>query len=480
MQRPVIASFFLFAAFSAAAQERFGISHSNYAGADGAYLNPARLAGQWPYADIRVLGADLYAWNSLVAWSHRTSPLIGEVREGIAGNTAGEVVMRNTLSTRQERGFVQANVLAPAFSLSLGRGTIAAGIRTRTYTSVTGPSNELGELMFRGLAYVPLHGTRYQESGMRVLAAAWTEIGASYGHILKAEGFSMFSAGASVHYNLGHAGGGAQFDDLDFTLVDTARLVVHDVTARYGFALPEVKAGSGWGADVGVSYERTMDEADSYLPHRVSGSCDPMRYRYRIGLSLIDLGGIRFKNGHSGTISAGSLDIADHTNVPVNDADDLDSLFAATSNWTQNDAFSIGAPTALSLQYDQRIVDNAYVALAAVQQISGRHGTRLRRTNSIAITPRFETRYFEVAVPIVMHEYIVRRPSVGFMMRVNGLVVGSDHVLPFIDRSDVYAADFYVRLRWLIHRSPFCKGKRASPARHRVGTTQALPCAQPN
>src|SRR5262245_37127126 len=135
------------AALTAAAQERFGITHSNYAGADAAYLNPARSAGQWPYADFRLTGTDLFVWNSLVAWSQRVQPLIGEVRSGIGGHTSGELMLRGPLSGRTERGFVQATALGPAFSLSLGRGTIGAGVRTRAHASISGASPAMGNFI---------------------------------------------------------------------------------------------------------------------------------------------------------------------------------------------------------------------------------------------------------------------------------------------------------------------------------------------
>ena len=462
---------------SGMAQERFGIVHSNYAGNDATYLNPARSAGQWPYADIRLAGLDLYAWNSLVAWSSREQRLVGEVRSGIAGSTGGEVIMRSATSGAH-RGFVQGNVLGPAFSLSLGRGTIGAGVRMRTYTSATGISSAMGNFIFHGLGYRPQHGIRYQEEGVRVLTAAWTEFAVNYAHILKAEGFGLFSAGINAHYNLGHAGGALQFETLDYTVIDSARLVVHEATARYGFAMPAMSAGHGWGADLGVTYERTLEEADGYMPHRASGGCDPLRYRYRIGLSLLDLGGLRFRQGQAGSISTGTASISDYTNVPVNEESDLDSLLSTATNWDREESFSIGTPTALALQYDQRVANNTYVALVAVQNVSFQNSTRLRRTNSVSITPRFETRYVEAALPITLHEYDLRRPSVGFMLRFEGLVVGTDHILPFVNTRDVYAADIYFRLRWMIHRSPFCKGKRSGA--HHTGGKDSLPCATPN
>ncbi len=461
------------------AQERFGITHSNYGGSDVAFMNPARTAGQWPYMDIRILGADLFAWNSLVAWSDRERPLIGELRNGLAGRTEGDVVLRGSGLWGMQRAVVHANVLGPGVSLALGRGTIGVGIRSRAHVSASGVSKEMGNFIYQGLNYAPQMGVRYHDRGVRVLGAAWTEIGVSYAHILKAEGFSMWSAGATIRYNQGHAAGALQFTDLDFTVVDTARLEVHEATVRYGFAMPAASAGKGWGADLGMVYERTMDEVNGYYPHKGASGCTPMRYRYRLGVSLIDLGGIRSKNSEAGTIKAGSLSIADHAHIPVQNAEDVDSLLATATNWSRTQGFNVGMPTALSIQYDQRLADNTYIAFAGVQQLAGRNTMRLRRSNAMAITPRFETRYFEAALPIVIREYDIAHPTIGLMLRFNGLVVGSDHIMPFIGKNDVYALDLYVRLRWMIFRSPACRGKRAG-GKHRQGSTGMIPCAFPN
>lgn len=460
------------------AQERFGILHSNYGGSDIGLLNPARPAGQWPYADIRILGADLFAWNSLIAWSDRQSPLVGELRNGMAGNTSGNVVLRSQGLAATHRAVVQAGLSGPAFSLALGRCTIGAGIRSRVHVSATGISQELSNFIYHGLNYVPQRGERYRDAGIRAVGAAWTEFGLSYAHILHAQGFGMVSAGTNLRYALGHAAGALQLTDLDYTVVDSALLQVHEATARYGFAMPAVNAGAGLGADVGMTYERTLEEVDGYRPHKGSGGCTPARYRYRIGVSLIDLGGMRFRQGEAGAITAGAITIADHTRLPIQDVEDLDSLLATSTQWSRSKAFSIGLPTAVSVQYDQRLAENTYVAFAAVQQLAGRNAMRLRRSNSIAITPRFETRYFEASLPVVVHEYDVAHPSVGFMLRFNGLVLGSDHIMPFISRGDVYAMDVYMRLRWMIFRSPACKGRR--PAKRVSGGREMIPCATPN
>src|SRR5436190_24239097 len=65
------------------AQEQFGLVHGNYAGTDAVALNPARMAGQWVWMDVNIIGADLDVWNDHVYVSSSDRTVIGEMRESI-------------------------------------------------------------------------------------------------------------------------------------------------------------------------------------------------------------------------------------------------------------------------------------------------------------------------------------------------------------------------------------------------------------
>jgi len=477
MRAPLTLASALMVACSASAQERYGVALSNYAGADGTLLNPARSAGQWPWLDIRVAGFEAHAWNSLVAWTGRERSLLGELR---GGTGYGNVVLRSANPNGTHRAIVEAGITGPGFSLALGRTTIGLGLRSRAHVGVAGISPELGNFIFHGLGYAPQHGSRYTDMGFRAAGAAWTELGLNLGQVLKAEGFGVLSAGVNLRYLQAHAGAAIGIAKLDYTVADTALALVHAASLSYGFAAPSANAGSGLGADLGITYMRTIDEADGYMPHRSSGGCTPAQYRYRVGFSLLDLGGMRFRDAQAGRIDAGMLRIDDYTELPVDEAADLDSLIASSTQWSRTQGMRIGLPTALSAQFDYRITGPAYVAFAVVQSTSGRSSLRLRRANSMAIAPRFETRHFEAAMPLVFHEYDFARPTLGLMLRFEGLVIGSDHLLPLISKRDMHAVDVYVRLRWMIHRSPFCRGKRSAKRSHALGSHESLPCVTPN
>ncbi|MBK8338607.1 MAG: hypothetical protein IPK99_00650 [Flavobacteriales bacterium] len=464
--------------FSMHGQEQFGMVHGNYAGVDGAALNPARLAGQWPYASIRLVGADLFVWNNLVALSGKDHTLMGEVRDGMSG-TSGDIVLRESLRSDRKKAFVLAQLPGPAFSLSLGKGTLSAGVRARSLTSLSGISTELGRFIFHGLGHAPQHGIRYRDQGTRALMAAWSEVNVSYARILSSEGFALIRRRSL----------GALPASAHRWCSPTERARLHGAGYHAGHRTRTERElrlcrcrherRPGWGADLGVQYERTMEGsrslcAASYL-HRVQAHAIPVPDRSVAPRPWGQL----LQEAIGGHVEIGSTTIADYNDLDLNGAEGLDSLFGTVANWTVSEKLRIGNPTALALQYDQRVMDRVYVACDLVQQLSSRYGTRLRRPNGIAVTPRFDTRWFEASVPVVFHEYGFGRPSVGLMLRFSDVAIGSDHVLPFLTRPNVSGADLYFRVRISLARSPFCKGKRRSSARRTSGRAEALPCTIP-
>ncbi|MCB0794135.1 MAG: hypothetical protein KDB88_05315 [Flavobacteriales bacterium] len=464
----------------AVAQEQLGLSHSNYMPLEGGLLNPARYAGQWPYADLRVLGVGLNIWNDLVALSGSDHSLVGEIRNGLNGTSGPDPVLRTSFSERDKKATTLLDLRGPAASISMGRGTFGFSLRSRAALSVTGVPASMGRFMINGLNHAPQRGVRYRDDNIRQVMATWNDASIHYARIVQASGFGMLSAGASVSYRMGHAAAILRFDELDYTILDTMRAVVHGTSGTYTLAMPGTGIGRGWGADLGVSYERTFEEVDRYLPHRSSTGCKPMGYRYRLGLSIIDLGGMQFRDVQGGAFSGTDVAIDDHQALSIEGTDELDSLLRSDmSTYRPVDRIRLGAPTALSIQYDHRLREKVYIGTVWVQQISSPRGTRIRRPNTLAISPRFETRVFEAALPITIREYDLRRPMIGLMMRFNNLVLGSDHIVPLFTRQDIHAVDVYAMLRINMHRSPFCRGRRRSNRSHAPGSMEQLPCILP-
>src|SRR5690606_19058776 len=80
------------------------------------------------------------------------------------------------------------------------------------------------------------------------------------------------------------------------------------------------------------------------------------------------------------------------------------------------------------------------------------------RANVLALTPRYEKRYLGIALPLSLINY--RRPQIGAAIRVAGITLGTENILPFLVTSDIYGADFYLNLRIRFIKSPDCKEKQ--------------------
>ena len=465
-------------ALTAGAQEQYGLFNSNYAGTDAVSINPARMTTQWQWRDINIIGADLSVWNDHVYVTGRDRSVLGEVRETMRTANADGFVINESLDPGARHAFVNARALAPAFAFSMGRNAIGAHVSSRAALSVTGVGMELGRFGYNGLVYAPQHGIGYTDDGLRIVGAAWSEVGLSFSRLLVARGFDLFSAGITGKYLVPHAGGGIAFDHFSYTVLDTARADVSAASGTYGLAMPQVIGGQGFGADIGVVYERTRDEVNGFIPHESNGGCDMPEYQFRLGASLLDLGGMSFSEPLAGTFDASTARFANYQAIHTNGTQGIDSLVAASlSGFSRSSSMSIGLPTAASVQYDQRMAKHLYLSAGVLQNLALWSTLRLRRANTEALVARYETRRWEAAVPLVFHEYDIRKPAVGLMLRMNSVIIGSDNLLPLITRGNVYGVDAYFRLKWTIFRSPVCRGKRK--AEHRQGDKNALPCVTP-
>lgn len=459
-------------------QEQFGLLNSNYAGTDAVTLNPARMAAQWPWLDVNLVGVDLHARNNYVFLGKQYS-LIGEIRGGIAG-TNGDLVIGNELSMRDKKAYVAVEFKGPALAWSLGRTAIGLNMRSRAAVSAVGVPVSLATFGTETFSYEPQHGVRYTEDDFRLAAGAWTEFGVSLARIISRSNSTLISAGATGKYLLGHAGGALTVDQLDYMVVDTARIEVYGAQAEYGFVVPSTNAGRGFGADVGFEVQRTESAVDNYVPHSAGAGCTPAPYIWRFGISVVDIGGINYKNAIGGTLNNATASIPDYDELTVDGAEGLDSLFSVDfTGWSGDAMMKIGLPTAIALQYDRRVANNVFVAADLVHPLTGASNMRIRRVATVALVPRYELKRFEAALPIVLQEY--RRPTVGLMLRLNSLIIGTDNLLPFVMRTNVYTVDVYARLKITLFRSPHCRGRgrRTSEASAKPGAT-SVPCTIPS
>jgi len=436
-------------------QEQLGMRLERYAGIYGAGLNPASTAfnpNNWEVslfsADVFVANNYLYLENTSLSKVLKNTDNIRPVTDFRPETTPpAEVILLNYYATqRKMHGVVQARVSGPAFSFRVGEQHVF-GLSTALRTGFS--AYKIPEI----LRYDRISDLRLGETinipPTGPTTAAWGEVALHYSH-RNTEGDVTVAWGISPKLLLGFEGGfGRAGGRFDYTPGggDTAAFARADWD--YALTLGNVQAteqdqqvrarinGYGPGLDVGMVWSMPVEE-------------EPEDYLWKVGVSLVDAGFIRFnRNAERHHIAFDTVITISGNDLRAPDAEgyiaDASRIFLGDSTRSlQGRAFTIGMPTALSLQFDYRLAKHWYVAGLLTQRVK-LNAHSLQRPNTLAIVPRFEHRWFSLSVPVVLDDWQSLR--LGLAARFGFLVLGSDHVGSLLTRPEFTGTDFYIGLK---------------------------------
>jgi hypothetical protein len=174
-------------------------------------------------------------------------------------------------------------------------------------------------------------------------------------------------------------------------------------------------------------------------------------HRFSAGLSLLDIGWIRFNK---------AVQVHEFNDVTDKGWGDLNNFHPKTLQYffrsasqnllgdslaslTDQSSFTIFLPAGISLQGQYYIGYNLFANMVFVQGIRLSHPD-IRRPSLIGLIPRYETRVWEVDLPFSLVDY--KYPQVGLSIRVFNLVIGTERLGTFLNLSDVRGMDLYFSL----------------------------------
>lgn len=429
----------LAAAPNLTAQENIGIANDNYSPVLGRNLNPSAIVDSKTWLDIQLVGVGAYARNNY-AYLPSWQPFNFSAAPTVAYDTTRSRVW----------GYADAEVRGPAFSLSLGKHAVGLHTAARCYGTTRRLPGTVANAVSSGITNFSTSDSTYSVRNVRMKSMAWGEVGFTYGTILRAYNRDLITGAITVKRLFGS--GAANFLVKSGTYqVQNELGVLTETSGKYAYAEPSFRAGRGWGADLGVTWKRTLSDATGYVPHSPQSGCESCGYRYKIGLSLLDVGAIRFRNNAlQGSYSESS---------------DPESFQDLLANGTTTDAalprdadnFRASLPTALSLQVDYNAGNGWYLNGSLLQKATPYGWFGAERANLLSGAVRYERKWFTAALPVSLLDY--SRPQVGLALRMGPLVVGSDHLLPFITRKNVKGADVYASLHIPLYKAPGCCSK---------------------
>ena len=240
----------------------------------------------------------------------------------------------------------------------------------------------------------------------------WTEYAFKYAQVIKEEGQHFVKAGANLKYLAGYAAAYLYSNNFEYELLDNdfSQYLSGDFGYGYSqsiddaandnldmggiFGLPKASA-KGFGADLGVVYEWRPEYKD--YKYDMDGEMnlwarDQNKYKLKVGLSLTDIGGIKFKKGgisRDFTVNTSNLfdlNTFDGADGLLGFDQKIDSLITQSQNagnteWTAGErdtasTFYMRTPMAFSFQVDYHIWKWFYVNTTGIFNIISKKRTQ--------------------------------------------------------------------------------------------------------
>lgn len=418
------------------AQEKLGVMTDARLPVNQSRMNPALMVDQKPWLSVNLIGAHAFARSNFFS--------IDDSRLGFGFS---ESDFSYSEPSKNGKAFLHTEVMGPSATVNVRRHAFGFHSLFRLYGNVNKMPSVLGQIIGDG-GVDGVQDGNYVANNARAKAMAWTEFGLSYGTIVYQRNTQMLNVAGSINRIIGIQHANFIIDNAQVEVLN-GNGTLRELDGKYSYADPAWGAGKGWSMNLGANYKRSRpkDVLDDYYPHSKKSGCKPPTYLYTIGVSLIDLGYSRF------TESSRTSFLPDTATV-----DDLeDGVDEALG--IEKGRFTAMLPTALAIQADYRYSDYLFISANLIQKVSFPNSFGVERANVLGITPRFESSWLSVGLPLSMANYVT--PQLGLYFRLGPLAIGTDHLSPFILKRDIKAADLYVYLNIPLSKSPECRNRDA-------------------
>ncbi|MFA9219834.1 MAG: DUF5723 family protein, partial [Sediminibacterium sp.] len=322
MRRFLLIVFSALALTSAQAQDLLGIGSSNYGGLSSVQINPANLADNRLKFEIQLGGTGFGVANNFIGF--KPSYL---VRDGGLTSTDYPLLdptpktedFTNANFQDNRRAFVNNNIYLPSLLISINeKNSISLSARARTYLNVDGVGADLYRFAYNSLNYPSLYNTRITNEKLSIQTMSWMEYALGFGRVLVDKEKHFLKAGITLKALQGLQSAYLFVDNLDYAVNSDSTISLYNADIRYGHSTNfeastnnlnyRVVSNLGIGFDFGVIYEWRPDYAKH--KHDMDGETNVWKrnenkYKLKVGVSMTDLGGVKFsKGGQSGDFTA--------------------------------------------------------------------------------------------------------------------------------------------------------------------------------
>ena len=431
-------------------QEKLGIANSNYHSTSSIFLNPSSSVDSRVFAQLNLIGLNAFMITNQMYLPNFSMPKL------ITGYHEQPVIVPD-----RKNNYLYGNFSLDGPALVISHSKVGFGLfaRGRLEVDMRKIPYQITKLFLPGgfdTTVVP-DAVDFNVRNAKISTMSWAEFGINFAGMVKERNGLLITAGGNFKYlagiNLFYANLSRFNGYMKDTLIDVKSLKGKIRTSQPGWA-----TGKGFGTDLGITIRRALKsdtEYEGYYVHSPRSHCDCYDYLYKLGISLLDLGYINFNETTFKAAIRGSTYIPNYNNVSS-----ADSLIQADFDTTieRDVPFKAALPTALSVQLDMNTTHHTYLNVSLVKNLIHPRITGIQRANLLAITPRYETRWIEVAMPLTFHRFY--NPHLGFAFRIRSFVLGTDNILPYFMTKKTRVVSVYFNLGISLFRNPACRKKR--------------------
>ncbi len=422
------------------------------------------------WLDINLVGVGTYVNNDLVyLQSQAWTPLIRDLTSNTGRQLTEDDVMYNQ-NRRRYHAYNRTFVHLP--SVVWSQGNFAAGLSTgaRSYTAARKVPDFVARFIENGVQqYTVQHDIDYSVNDVKAAHLSFGEIKGSLAYTFHRRNRDMFMAGVSLSKFFSVAGAGANIYDFDFNVDNDSLIAVARLESDLMYTNnPRFNPRGGVGFDIGFTWQRMLSGAEYYYPNSKKMGCRQNAYKWKLGVSVIDIGSVKF-DPNDIQFTGYNFDSYDWLNYADTDVDE-DNATALVPAEAQPEGVTnpsgrvrspekVRLPTFASVQFDYNVWASRFYVNATIIQgipVSDRK-FGLRHANSLSVTPRYETYWFEAALPISLYEY--QHPQLGLSLRFGPVTIGSDKLINWFIPSRLYGGDIFAHIKVPIQYHPKCKTK---------------------
>jgi outer membrane protein OmpA-like peptidoglycan-associated protein len=467
------------------AQSYLGVHSSNYSGMMGADLQPASIVDNRFVVDVNLFSMNTMVWQNAKYFDTQNMPFWWK-KSFEEGNTGwmkpdSTFYARNFFNVdnpnNKSRGLMFSNQIDVLNFMFHVTPKIAIGFsaKNRLNVSLSNFSPQLMQLAESELEDSTLWNVNLEDNFLTLNAMAWNEYGINYAQVLYDKEAHFLKAGLRLKFLQGIAAAYMHTDAFRYNLYNSDTSSSMQGRFSYGysenfdtyFGGGDNNQGNGMGLgdffksnsklgvgfDIGVVYEWRPKWQD--YKYEMDGKTnlwrkDEMKYKLRVGASVIDIGGMKFTKGglsRDFTVDEPNLYDLDIFNG-VSSLKEFDSVIVNRFDVDEDDplTFYMNLPTAGSLQIDYHIWNNFYVNFTGIFSFTSKKNPhKVSVPTRFVLNPSYDHKWFGISVPLSYSSYQGFR--VGLGARLGPITLGFADWNSILAAGKVRGTEFYFGLR---------------------------------